>query len=330
MIQRCQPIDKRLRQLSRESSTDEFLAANVNVITEERLQNMLSVLKRKIISEFKEYHSRLIDSVETRVLDLENENIQLKSDNISLTYKVCKLVEENERLHGMVQEARLRSVENEQYSRKSNLKIYGIPEDENGGPSENTRKVVLNMFNTKLGVALREKDIDASHRVGRRKKSGSMPRSIIVKFLRIDDKRQVIKQGKKLKGSKIVVSDDMSMEMMKVFNWVKNDSRFKDAWTWEGKIFGKDHRGRIHRVRYGDSFENLLYGQQSEREELREICEESQLMKNESQNKDETSKMSGVGKQTDSRGINYRKKDRQCDIKRVLMILPKDAILVEE
>ena len=49
--------------------------------------------------------------------------------------------------------------------------------------------------------------------------------------------KSLLMNRKKLKGSGVIVADDLCQEMIKVYNRVRNDPRVKDAWTWFGKIF---------------------------------------------------------------------------------------------
>ena len=59
------------------------------------------------------------------------------------------------------------AVENEQYARKSNVKIFGVKEEK----SEDTKSKVIKIFNEKLGVSLQ--DVDVAHRVGKLKPNKS-------------------------------------------------------------------------------------------------------------------------------------------------------------
>ena len=58
----------------------------------------------------------------------------------------------------------------EQYTRRTNIRIYGIPESnvENGGPREDTDNLAMNFVKEELGVGLKPEDISRSHRVGKR------------------------------------------------------------------------------------------------------------------------------------------------------------------
>ena len=65
----------------------------------------------------------------------------------------------------------------EQYSRKFNLEIRGIPEQEN----ENEEGIVLDLANECLHIKIEPEDIDIAHRM---KKGNIRPRPIIVRLTR--------------------------------------------------------------------------------------------------------------------------------------------------
>jgi hypothetical protein len=83
--------------------------------------------------------------------------------------------------------------ENEQYSRRCNIRIHGIPEEE----SENCYEVVLDLFRKDILCEVNESEIDRTHRVGKRQ-AGYKPRAIIVKF-------KVMKSKTILKGKPLLV-----------------------------------------------------------------------------------------------------------------------------
>ena len=68
--------------------------------------------------------------------------------------------------------------EHEQYTRRTNLRIFGIPESTGGDP-EDTDSLVMNFFTNELGIEVSTQDISHSHHVGQ---CSSKPRPIIVQL----------------------------------------------------------------------------------------------------------------------------------------------------
>ena len=248
---------KKQKLLSVTSLRDRSLEVNMNMdpISEERLLEILNNFKQEIVSEIK--HSMLSEieenikekycmPLEDKVCKLEKALAEVIAQNIELERKCQKALE-------VAHEAKAHAIDIEQNSRQSNIRVFGVPEE---GQNENSRDVILDLFEKKLSVNLERKAIDAAHRVGR-PRDGKVP-GIIVKFMRRDDKYRVLKQRKKLKGSGITIVEDMCLDLQRMYNRMKSDARIEDAWTWNGKVYVKDKKNKIRRVRYGEVLDNLL------------------------------------------------------------------------
>ena len=118
----------------------------------------------------------------------------------------------------------------EQYGRRNNLRINGIPETE----SENTTELVKTLANDKLGVTLDDRDFDRSHRVG---KSGTHPRSILVKFTNYTARNIVIKQRRKLKGSGITIQEDLTKKNQNLLKKTAQQTGVVSTWSRDGRVF---------------------------------------------------------------------------------------------
>ena len=124
--------------------------------------------------------------------------------------------------------------EQEQYSRRNCLRFLGIPEQDR----EDTDKLVIELVNDKLGVPMQAVDIDRSHRVT--PKPGSEPRKgprpIIVKFTRYNVRNSVYRSKRKLKGSRVVILEDITQVRRNLIHEASKKSSVKRCWTSDGKI----------------------------------------------------------------------------------------------
>ena len=73
------------------------------------------------------------------------------AQNIELERKCQKALE-------VAHEAKAHAIDIEQNSRQSNIRVFGVPE----GQNENSRDVILDLFEKKLYVNLERKAIDAA------------------------------------------------------------------------------------------------------------------------------------------------------------------------
>lgn len=151
------------------------------------------------------------------------------------------LKEKDERICKL--EARLEEKQDslEQYQRRQCLRIFGVPEEER----EDTDKIAMEVA-AKIGVTLEERDIDRSHRVGRR---GERPRPVIVKFVSYRKRREVFINKKLLKGSNITVREDLTQARHKLLMDCISRYGVTNVWTVDGTVFVKvgDSKRRILR-----------------------------------------------------------------------------------
>lgn len=125
----------------------------------------------------------------------------------------------------------------EQYTRRNNLRIFGIPEMK----GEKTNLIVKEMASDKLGINLEDTDIDRSHRVGQGEK-----RAIIVKLTRHDMKTKLIQARRKLKGSKIVIREDLTRENAILLKAAWDSPKTTSTWSTDGRVFAIKH-GSVNR-----------------------------------------------------------------------------------
>ena len=142
--------------------------------------------------------SSTVESLERRVGDLDNDNRALR-----------------EELNTM-----------EQYSRRNCLVVHGIPESET---KEDCSDALQHVFNGKLNVSVAPQCIDRSHR-------RTKPRPVIAKFVSYVTRRQVFSAKRRLKGTNIVVTENLTKRRSDLLNRTRAQPDVKAAWTTDGRI----------------------------------------------------------------------------------------------
>ncbi|KAL8570590.1 hypothetical protein ACOMHN_008947 [Nucella lapillus] len=178
----------------------------------------------------------------------------------------------------------------EQYSRRNNVRISGIPEPKGGSVQEDTDNIVQKLGEA-IGVRVTSEMIDRSHRVGKR--TGTSDRQIIVKFTSYRYRRLLMTSRKGLKnktaaslgftpkgftppprpssaaeavatpvpkpGNRIYVNDDLirvRAQLAARARRFKREKKVQDTWVYDGDIYVK--RGdviiKIVSDRHLDSF----------------------------------------------------------------------------
>ena len=130
----------------------------------------------------------------------------------------------------------------EQYSRKENIRVHGIPEV----PGENTSRILVELARD-IGVEMSETDISVSHRLpGKARPNGNpgnppRPRVIIAKFVRRDTKNTIMRNKKKLKElqntrKEVYIEDDLTPLRSRLIREIKKDTSVKTCWSIDGRI----------------------------------------------------------------------------------------------
>ena len=134
----------------------------------------------------------------------------------------------------------------EQYTRRNSIRVFGVKEEE----GESTNEITKDLCRKHLGITLSDSDIDRSHRVGPAKDDGK--RAIIIKFARHDTKHQVMKARRKLKGTTVVIKQDLTKDNNNILKAAVDSDKISKAWSWDGRIFavknGTDTVSVIHAI----------------------------------------------------------------------------------
>ncbi|PIK43755.1 putative exosome complex exonuclease RRP44 [Apostichopus japonicus] len=166
--------------------------------------------------------NQLIDKLDSRVLEVEKKLDDSNKDNYELKERLAKQ-EEGQFLKI--------NTDMEQYSRRNNLRIFGMKED----PNENTMDVFVKLAKEKLKLELNSDFIDRCHRLGR-STPGTNPRPILVKFLSYQHRREVIKARRNLKGSGITIKEDITMMNNRLLTETHRHVKVSNCWTVERRV----------------------------------------------------------------------------------------------
>ena len=103
---------------------------------------------------------------------------------------------------------------NEDHSRRNNLRISGVTESEGGETWEQTAVSLKSLLENKL--ELPPLHIERAHRTGQR--VDNKPRTIVARFTSYADREMVMRNARKLKGTRIYINEDLcpaSQEIVK-------------------------------------------------------------------------------------------------------------------
>ena len=207
------------------------LSSTVSESVKDYFDNLISSMKEGFENQFK--------LLKDEFLAREHE-LQVKQENIEKALKEekelnVKMREENKELKHQTQILNQSMAEAAQYSRKCNLKIFGLRETRRNETAVDTSHLVVDFLNAKLGVRVSIGDINVAHRLGN--PEPNRYRSVIVKFVRRLTKLEVLENRWRLKGSGIVIAEDLTPANNKLFWELRESCGAKNVWTRDSKIY---------------------------------------------------------------------------------------------
>ena len=135
----------------------------------------------------------------------------------------------------------------EQYSRRTSVRIAGLEEDQDEVLDDKMRSVLSD-----IGCKDEMLNINRMHRVGKHV-PGGRPRQIIVQFTNYSSKKKVIKSGKELrtKHPKVFINEDLTRlrsQLLYQARKLKKAGKITDTWSFDGKILVKDRQNKIKHI----------------------------------------------------------------------------------
>nr|KAG5701111.1 hypothetical protein BaRGS_002587 [Batillaria attramentaria] len=189
------------------------------------------------------------------VFELKQENDTLKRELSVSKKRIEELEMISKEAKFEASTARKSSEALEQYTRRNNIRIFGVTEEDRESSAECERKV-LKILKEKLGIKdIKPEDFEAVHRVERSNAQNDSearkPRPVIARFVSRRSLGAVFKNRKKLKGTGIVIAEDLTGARYSLLMGCRNHPGIENSWTRNGKVFVKDSGSNIYEVDSG-------------------------------------------------------------------------------
>ena len=214
--------NKRPRVSSSTSTDDVYINQN----------EMQEIIKRTLNVALKTFENEMRNCLDAKLLEqaeriekLESQNYELKKsyDDIKERLKDTERKQsETEhtlfKLENQTKTNAIKANENEQYSRRNNLRIFGLPKNDK---NENSKEIVHSFIKDNLHMSdVKIEEISAAHRVGFAR--NNKPQPMIVRFATRECRMSIIRNRKTLKHSPFVITEDLTNQNVQLLNRARN------------------------------------------------------------------------------------------------------------
>ena len=209
-------------------------------------QNDFKTYIEKVKLEIVESINVKVEKLEGRIFELEVNQEKLQSTNNELKKQIETLTGQVKSAEACANIALVRTNNLEQYTRKNSIRIFGVSDTNKEESVPDTISKSLDVLK-KIGMSVTQADISVAHRLGFYKEE--KPRPVIVKFVRRVHKIESIQKRRKLKGSRVVITEDLTKDNYSFLQKVKEHTNVESAWTRDGTTFAKlRSNGRVVKV----------------------------------------------------------------------------------
>ena len=233
-----------LKNLMSKSEMRDFISKTVEKITKTMKEQLEIKFKTQIENEVtKKVEEELDEKIKDKMQEMTDRMDTLTLENVNMREEIDKLKTEITENGSIAKAALQKANMNEQYSRKNNIKIMGVPEDgdENENRLTNNVKQILEQ---KAGVMLEESKIVAIHRIPG--KIG-MPKPVLLKLANNNEKAKIMRKRKEMKLGGYKLVDDVTKENTKLINKLNLHGEIDSAWYFNGSVYGRTTAGRRSR-----------------------------------------------------------------------------------
>lgn len=201
-------------------------------VLEEQIQSVSSLVNDKVITKIADIESAL-DKLGTHVFSSDANTAQAPiPQNVATT-------DDLDAVKKQAFDVALQLNQNEQYNRRLNVRIKGLACTQR----DDCCMVVRTFLRERLRCDVPHDEIEAAHIIPQKPdpndQSGATSRSsaILVRFKSRSQRDTVMRSRKLLKGTKIIIQEDLTTLNLQTLNRVRKNDQVSHTWSWNGRIY---------------------------------------------------------------------------------------------
>ena len=260
-------IAESLSKLKKDDLLDEAISMKKTIDTNKILQPMIECLIDKVIA-----ISNHVSTLTKLVTDIHKDNAKINHQINKTKVDNEKIKKKNKDLENKIYYMQQDISKMDQYSRRQNVELSGIP---NSVEDTNLEKIVLEILN-KIGVKLNSYDIVAIHRLKIRR--GQRSPNVIIRFLNSKHPYESLKKKKNLSKveeyGKLYLTENLCPNYQSIFNHCMSLKKYGDlskVWSYNGVVNVKfeDNDNEIPtKLYHKDDIDTYFYDDDSEHDSI--------------------------------------------------------------
>ncbi|KAK5638766.1 hypothetical protein RI129_013061 [Pyrocoelia pectoralis] len=215
-----------------------------NEISQEEIIQTLRTLKTGKAAEINQCISKAIADKFDNAAIVTN-IVQEVSDKLLIMFNdKLKAVEEKLSEENKVLRDKIDSLQ--QYSRRNNVRFFGVSEEKN----EVVEEKVIKILEEKMNIKVASNDIERIHRVGQA--VPNKPRPVIIKFSNYKTRQTVLRNRRRLKGTGLLLQEDLTIDRLNMLKTAQQKWGLRNVWTQDGMIITIQNNRKLFIRSYDD------------------------------------------------------------------------------
>ncbi|KAK6191112.1 hypothetical protein SNE40_002856 [Patella caerulea] len=206
---------------------------DMKIIISEITDCVLETLRKELKTEIKKLVNDATDDIREQYDAVLGQNEQLHAEKREMQTKIDDLINNAQIGHRKANDAIRMANYNEQYSRKMNIRIFGLPNQQ----SRELQTTFIETIKKLTDIDVANEEIIAIHSLPTR--SPDKPNPVIVKMRNTESKSNIMKHRKLLLEKQLKLADDITKNNLGLMNRARENSHVDKVWYFNGAVYAK-------------------------------------------------------------------------------------------
>lgn len=235
-----------VKSVMKSDEMEKFIKDTVTSIMTEINENLELTINMKVEEKTK--------TISEKMKTVQTENESMKKELLTMKAELTKVKNNCQHAETQSRNALSKANQNEQYSRKNNIKIMDVPQSSNESIEELTTKVCHLV--SEHGLTLQPSNIMAIHRIPGKV---NCTKPVLVKLMNNNEKTKIMRKRSDFKKNGNRLVDDVTKLNAQFIQTLMERGDIEQAWFFNGSVFAKSKAtDKRHRVDLFDDISKII------------------------------------------------------------------------